>query len=458
MSIPLNGRIAIIDDQFEQALPLIKILSQNQNPHTYFSGDLKFLPKDGENLNDIRVLFLDINLIDNSTHPDKTLKAKLVPVLKRVISTKNFPYAIVYWSRQESEYNDLIKEMFSTDLSDRKPIAFMSATKSDFFEFDGTIIEGADGKIDLLFEKIKDLLDTDPAYSYLLNWENEIHASVDGTLQDVFSSYHEFDDWTNNANYIINKLGISYSGKAFSSQDAEDKIKSSFNALNIVLSDTIENAINVNAIENAQILVESKNTVADNIYSINSKLLLNGEKEPVDYPGAVVEALDSEVDSLFKDILNNSVNRKVIQVQIESSNPDKEAPEIQKLTDKEAKRVRGEIRETWKKIYFSVTPLCDYVQNKADYNRCVHGMLIEADKKEFIDDKSEAIFVSPTFSYENVNYVLVLHFRYFFTVRRPIKAENLNSLFRVRLQLLSEVQSKLARHVSRQGILFLDER
>ena len=62
MNIPLNGRIAIIDDQFNQALPLINILSQNQTPHTYFSGDVNFLPKEGENLNDIRVLFLDINL------------------------------------------------------------------------------------------------------------------------------------------------------------------------------------------------------------------------------------------------------------------------------------------------------------------------------------------------------------------------------------------------------------
>ncbi|MDD3692191.1 MAG: hypothetical protein PHO77_08960 [Bacteroidales bacterium] len=131
MNIPINGRIAIIDDQIKQAEPIINILSKRQMPLTYFSGDPAFLPEIGNNINDIRVLFLDINLIDDSEHPNKVLKARLIPVLERVISEENYPYVLIYWTRHnESEHKDLIeKEIFNNDLANRKPIAFLSAIK-----------------------------------------------------------------------------------------------------------------------------------------------------------------------------------------------------------------------------------------------------------------------------------------------------------------------------------------
>ncbi|ULC58208.1 hypothetical protein MBM09_09785 [Flaviramulus sp. BrNp1-15] len=456
MSIPINGRIAIIDDKINQAQPLINILSKNQKPHTYFSGDPKYLPVDGENYNDIRVLFLDINLIDDATHQDKVLKAKLVPVLKRVISSKNFPYVIVYWSRNDNEYDSLIKDIFDNDLDDRKPIGFTSANKSDFFNYDGTETEDSEENLESLFGKVTNLINDDPVHSYLLQWENQIHQSTDLTLQEVFSSYHEFKDWTDNANFIMNKLGSSYSGKTYKSQIAENKLKSSFNALNIVLNDTIEHTINTTAIEKPQELQISGNILSDNIYSINSKLLLNGATDPIEYSGAIIEDINLKTEAIFKDLLNNSIDRNHIQNIIpDIDKVDKTEREISKLVDKNAKAIRGNIRKEWKKIYCTVTPLCDYVQGKNEYNRCVKGMLIKSDYLDYIDDKSEAIFISPIFDLKGEKYILILNFRYFFTSTNTHNIKHIKPLFRARQQLLSEIQSKLARHINRQGILFL---
>lgn len=47
MNIPKNGRIAVIDDQLNQALPIINVLSKRQLPLTYFSGDAAYLPEIG---------------------------------------------------------------------------------------------------------------------------------------------------------------------------------------------------------------------------------------------------------------------------------------------------------------------------------------------------------------------------------------------------------------------------
>ena len=207
MYLPINGRVTIIDDQIEQAETLIKVLSKRQIPITYFSGELEFLPDSEDNFNDTRILFLDINLIDNSEHEIKVLKASLVPVLKKVISKDNFPYVLIYWSRHE-EHKELIEnDIFENDLNDRKPIAYISSNKSSFFNLDGTPTENYENEVSTLFTKLEDLIKNNHAFSYLLHWENQVHCSTDKTLQEVFSPFHAYNNWTDNANHLINKIG-----------------------------------------------------------------------------------------------------------------------------------------------------------------------------------------------------------------------------------------------------------
>ena len=44
--IPLNGRIAIVDDQIEQALPLMRVFAKNNIPYVYYKGtDPEYLPE-----------------------------------------------------------------------------------------------------------------------------------------------------------------------------------------------------------------------------------------------------------------------------------------------------------------------------------------------------------------------------------------------------------------------------
>lgn len=431
MNLPLNGRIAIIDDQISQAEPLMKIFSQRQIPFTYFSGDYEFLPDTTNNFNDVRVLFLDINLIDNTERSNKELKAKLVPVLSRVISENNYPYVIIYWSRHEHHKTLIEDEIFAKDLKTRKPIAFLSAMKSDFFNLDGTTSEDFEDKVTNLFNGINELVAKSPSYSYLLNWENKVHVSADETLEEIFSAYSKFDSWQDNANYIINKLGVSYSGKSFTNQNAEDRIKSSYNALNIVFHDTLENKLNNSTVENAKKLKVS--TTAKNlesIYSINKKLLISDEKEPIHYSGAVIEILDKKVDPEYESLLDTVLNKK---------------------------GKRAEIIKSWKKIWLNTTPLCDTVQGKIVFHRLIRGILVPKEfSKAFFSN--EATYVLPSFSYDKKDYCIVIDFRQFFTLNKLGKSINRKPLFRVRQQLLAEIQSKLARHINRQGILYLDER
>jgi len=134
MNIPLNGRIAIIDDSLEQVQPLMQELSKNQMPYVFYKGnDLSYLPEEDKRFNDIRILFLDINLIDDTAKPnEKLLKSTLISVLKRVLSPDNFPYSLIFWSRHQDEHFELVKDLFDNELNDRKPISIKGFVKSVF--------------------------------------------------------------------------------------------------------------------------------------------------------------------------------------------------------------------------------------------------------------------------------------------------------------------------------------
>ena len=458
MNLPVNGRIAIIDDQFKHAEPIIKVLSMKQLPHTYFSGEMLFLPEEDNNLNDIRVLFLDINLIDDSEHDNKVLKSRLIPVLNRVISKDNYPYVIIYWSRHEHHKKLLEEDIFSNELKNKKPIGFLSASKSSFFNLDGTPTEDIGEKIDELFDKVNLLIGALPAYSYLINWENQVHSSTDDTLQKVFSSYHSFQSWSDNANYLIGKFGKSYSGKSFGSQSHEEKIKSCFQAFNNVFIDSLEYSTNNTPIANPIELIYDEGLVNKGaILSINKNLLIAEDESPLEYPGAVTEDLNPVSDVIFKEVLNNSLSRTLVEQKTIKADHGKTRKEISTIVSKKSSEIRNEIRASWKKIYVVVTPLCDYVQGKYANCRVVKGMLIRSQYREYIDDKSEAIFMSPVFNIDNESYVMVVHFRYFFTINSSLGIKHLQQIFRIRQQLLAEIQSKLARHINRQGVLFLEE-
>lgn len=427
MSFPINGRIAIIDDNINQARPLIEVLSSKQYPFTYYSGELKFLPAREDFCNDIRVIFLDINLIDDSEHEDKVLRAKLVPVLTRVISPVNFPFVIVYWSRHEN-HKHLIKDIFDTDLNDRKPIGYLEESKLNYFDLEGNNVEEYEESINQLFKKIDELLNEKPAFSYLLHWENLIHISADNTLEETFSFKNSKNTWEQDANYIFNKLGKSYAGKHFDSAAPIEKVNSSFQSMNSIFLDTIEFNVNTNNIQNAQAL-ESEIVNNDIIPELNKKLICSDHIGNLKYSGVVINELNTTIN-----IVDELTIQKVKAASLENFNKD--------------------LREKLLDVIINVTPLCDFVQSKQKVDRLARGILIESKFRQHLDDKSEALFFSPDFQHNSSSYFLVIDFRYFFTDDIQAK-ENFIPIFRLRQQILSEIQSKLARHISRQGILFL---
>ena len=64
-TLPINGRIVIIDNSIKQALPLMKEFGKLRLSYSYYDGTPENLPQEGSSV-DVRLVFLDINLIDDS--------------------------------------------------------------------------------------------------------------------------------------------------------------------------------------------------------------------------------------------------------------------------------------------------------------------------------------------------------------------------------------------------------
>ncbi|MGB4775090.1 MAG: hypothetical protein WBP45_07960 [Daejeonella sp.] len=459
MSLPLNGRVAIVDDVYEQAEPIMRALAKHQIPYTFYKGaDPRFLPEKDSRYNDIRLLFLDINLLDDKAVPnEKQIRSALIYALERILSPDNFPYSIIFWSRHQEEHSQLIIDIFSNELKDRKPILFKGFVKSDFFPNYSS--EEVENNIDLK-DEIEKIIEQQEAYSQLLVWENQVHLSADTTLQDLFSSYHKYEHWSDNANYIVKKLAKAYLEKHINEVSSREIIRSSFYSLNAVFKDYLESSIRNLKISDGMLFDFDKKRIVVETKFINrriniSETFIDKKESGCILIGDKLPTINLEKIVSFRKLKEDAKTKLLLEGhKIEESRLDK-------ILTEEAFKSKHFLIEDIKRdivnIALVVTPICDFAQKNNVLDRIVSGGLIPTSFRESIDDRSEAIYILPiSLCYEQKDYILLLDFRYFSTT--DLNSEIVKPISRIRQELLAEIQSKLSRHINRQGILFLDER
>ena len=448
--IPINGRIAIVDDKPKEAMPLIRTFSHNNIPYVYIKGDdMNYLPQQPEN--DIRILFFDLNLIGGQAVSYKQVKSILIKTFTKLIAPNNYPYVLILWSKQEKEYEEIIKTAFDNELKDRKPIAIKSLPKTVYFpDFDE---EEHSNNFDL-FDELKKIVQAIPAYSYLMQWENIVHDSSDELLKGIFPNA-EPQEWENVTTNIINSLGQAYLGKHFSDVSFEDRIKASLFVLNMVYIDSIDNRVNQCSISdpqklNLQAIDEQKSEAFK--ATLNNKLLIYTNPNNICEPGVVFQYSNPTKD-YFEQFLHKVLSIISIRREIISKKPDLLDSLLKKELNLRINQIKQEIQKTWMKIGVVVTSSCDYAQKKKTFDRIVQGVIIESRFVDYIN-QGDAFYTSPVIRYENRNYIVVLNFNYFITTELTNQPSHI-TLFKMRRQMLAEIQSKLARHISRQGIMNL---
>lgn len=127
-NLPNGGKVVIVDDRFQEILPLINILNHNTIPVIYYTGKINELPL--QPICGVRLFFLDLRFASNTD--TKTIVSNANNILKKILGESNGPYLLIVWSSTGNEY----REDLEKELADKpyRPEFILCLSKQDYFE------------------------------------------------------------------------------------------------------------------------------------------------------------------------------------------------------------------------------------------------------------------------------------------------------------------------------------
>lgn len=437
MNIPLNGRIAIVDDKYREVKPLMDIFSKKRIPFNYYTG-LKStdLPVDS-NHNPITLFFLDLNLIQTQ-HDPKIVISTLHPILKSLCPGKSKPYFLIIWSKKLNEFADHLEKHFKTsvDLKFRNPVKFIRLNKADFFKLsDGKYLFDEE-KYDLLIDTLSAELSHTSLLKNFLTWENIVHHETVETTRE-FSSFYEIDhNWDKNTKSIIFHLAKATIGNDQIRYSTDEvKLLTAFRSINSFLSEKIQSSLSTNKLGEVE-------EIKDDVYETNNKKdsLKRGIKEKLNSKLHLTESglniHSFEQGNIYKIPNENNLLKRILY---------KEKYDNNRILTTNLLKSRPSL------IQLDITPVCDYSQNK-NYVRLIYGMLLDS-KWCSINIKSDFQRQSPNFNIIGKNQFLVLDYRFIKTMTKDeIIKRNIPPLLKLRKEICTDIQSQLSNQINRPGI------
>ena len=472
-----TGKTIVIDDQYEEAKPLLDALTRLHVPFIYSQGKPNSdfpLPK-SEIPFHYNLVFMDLNLDFkftgglSSEGNQKTFKGLHAQILDHLLKNKNRSFVLVIWSNEEEEYKEHYLEIFKGEekyRTQKKPYKIISLSKPDFFtkQKNGSY-KFIDGKESELKERINGELSNLKAYKLFCEWDKVVAQSVGDTIDDIMGLINHIDEEGMREDHlakVLTAISIAYSGD-------EGYIKHNGNqartdAVLLTLTQLLNDDIDRNVLnERQQEFTDWKAKDISEIYQVKGDInpsLLNNKLlifQPNNYnlTGSVYNS--NSVNVNFKNIFIDTIDEGAASKEIIKRL--KKWFKIKNIDNSDLKKLQEKYCNKYvfnqaMPIEVNLSPLCDIVQDKIIYHRIVSGYIIPA--KFFICTKRDlAYFVkSPVFSYKKIDVFIGLDLRHLLScTQNEIEAKDY--LFTLRTNLVNDIQTKLAGHVSRLGVLNL---
>lgn len=267
---PNCGKILIIDDNIEEALPLINLLSRNGISSSYYSGAYDDFPR--EPFADVRLVFCDLRF--NAAPDVKSVVSTVVSILQKLIGNNNGPYILIIWSSHIPDYLQELKLVVSK--TDINPAFILELDKTKYFS--SSISSGEDLQRKILelgldYEderKVLDLIQIDEqsikyqpnsnALSDIENellrelekanllhlfviWENAISKSAIETVNNIYNEILEEVPAEKRLNAMLYYLSHYQLEKQFDVSTEEEKFSAAIMTLNHLFNYFCEDAI-----------------------------------------------------------------------------------------------------------------------------------------------------------------------------------------------------------------------
>lgn len=474
MILPTNGKVAIFDDKYEQVKKLLGALSKHKVPYFYFQdegGD--DLPD--EPISNIRLVFLDLELVTDGSANPQNIVSSIGGRLSRVLE-ENANYVLVYWSTTRDKYGQIIDDAFNNGLSNYKPILKISLNKAE-------ALEDGNNTIDYIIKEIKANAADFEVLKVFSFWENLVNDSA-GNLVDGFTNFISKDEqWDDTAKFILYKLAYAYGGKEIAALSEIEQVKNAYYTMNHTLIDAIENVISfkIDSQKNHFDKVISQTFKGqDNFTSIiNKKLLVSEKTFSANIPGCIF--FIDEISALEHKEIKNTIDKIKSNLNISEDKKEKILENAEVKADKKSRQIvfrdsafiknynvilndllKEEFRESHAeivgksvKIELNISPICDYAQKKMPCCRMLPGLLIPLAYQDSINRNNAFSYIAdPKINWQGEDYLLIFDFRFLHSISDTILRKK-TSNFKLRQQLLADIQLKLGSHVNRAGVLYL---
>lgn len=479
MILPTNGKVVVFDDVYEDVEGLLKTLSKNKIPYNYYQDeggeDLPDTP-----INNVRLIFLDIQLISGQSVSDHSIRSTIGIRLQKILE-KNNNYILIYWSTKENKYKDMLEDAFENGLKDYKPILTLSINKVE-------ALKKGDKIVDFIINEIEEKSDDFSLFKVFALWENLVSNSAGNLINDFTNFIGKDENWDDSAKYVLHKISQAYSGKTINNKSEIEKLGDAFSTLNQTLIDTIENNIPKVINEHKSLLkdiISNEKKGNENFSSIiNNKLLLSELEFNGNVPGCLflieeeIEAQNETIEHQFKKEIeklpSGIENREQIISKKKLRNKDKinalvlHSKGIEKnfniivnsVINAEEEAVRKSLRDRILKdsikIELNVSPLCDFAQEKLPCVRLLPGLLLKSDYGGEINRNSAYNYLSDCIiKFRDSDYYFLFDFRFLYSKPEKLLKRRISNN-KLRHQILSDIQLKLGSHVNRPGVIYVE--
>ena len=446
----MSPRFVVVDDRPDHLKAILRVFHELRSPclGVVYDGTQDLDMRAFEN---VRVLFLDLHLSDSTATTDETRHYSVIAgILEDNISPEGGPYILVIWTEYEESAANLV-EYLDASLDQEKPyarpLAVTSLPKGRFINVETGEIQP--DSAEELRSAVERTVSQTPQFAALATWEVQIQGAVGATLSTMMELVPE--DQRNVAsiavglNEILTRLAKGAVGR---SNVAKDPRAAVAGALTPILADR---------------LINQQQSDAD--LEIWAKALTWSGGEPLDEErvGKVNRMLHAEVNS--SGTINSTDWGAVVEFPDDWWNDDDALRDWFGVSRKQL--LGGEFkigtadRSHVRPRLVRIGAACDYAQNRAGPVPYLFGLEIPCQIQRKPDGTGSvrlpaSEWRSPVLSLDAGSgpFVLAVNSRY--GVNMPSAgADNWNSCYRIREQLLMHLISHASNHLARPGILQL---
>lgn len=400
-----------------------------------------------DELHGVRVLFLDLHLLDSGVNSDKKKDyAVLADLLINGITENGGPFIVILWTMDPQYHNDL-QEFLDERLADYKyarPAKVLCLSKQAFFG------EGlTDSMCTTLSEAIEATLKQVPQIAALLAWEDDVHRAATLTLSEllslVSSKGKSTDEYNEDLDLLISRLSAEAVGHKNVSGDPRGALTT---ALTPILFDQMHYLLPVQSDEWLWREAITKSTeLSKKPVTVEEAGKINAMLHIAYAPPSIAATDMGAVVDLPADLMD--VNAFELRFGLKQAS----ARNSEYFVEGDKDRAKC----FWRLIRIGAA--CDQAQPKSSpisYLLALEVPVEIARKSSGAGKTRPAEWVSPVFETQDqkLHFNLVANSRFVVTYTRT-QVESWNVLYRLREQLLTQLVGHVMQYNARPGIVSL---